>query len=99
MKKIVIAEFPAQADKVQELEATLKEALVDTRAFDGCIRIDTCYEEAAATFVLFEEWQSFEHYDRYLQWRMETGLADLLDTLLEGGSQSFRVRKLEPREV
>jgi len=30
---------------------------------------------------------------------METGLGDLLDTLLEGGSQSFRVRKLEPRDV
>jgi quinol monooxygenase YgiN len=99
MPKIVIAEFPAQRDKAPQVEATLKEALVDTRAFDGCIRIDTYFEEAAATFVLIEEWQSFEHYDRYLQWRMETGLADLLDTLLEGGAQSFRVRKLEPRDV
>lgn len=99
MPKIVIAEFPAQRDKVPEVEATLQEALVDTRAFEGCIRIDTYFEEAAATFVLIEEWQSFEHYDRYLQWRMETGLADLLDTLLEGGAQSFRVRKLEPRDV
>ncbi|WP_405229868.1 MULTISPECIES: putative quinol monooxygenase [Lentisalinibacter] len=99
MPKIVIAEFPAQRDKVPEVEATLKEALVDTRAFDGCIRIDTYFEEAAATFVLIEEWQSFEHYDRYLKWRMETGLADLLDMLLEGGAQSFRVRKLEPRDV
>lgn len=99
MKKIVIAEFPAPRDKVEMLEATLKEALVQTRAFDGCIRIDTYFEESACTFVLFEEWQSFEHYDRYLQWRMENGLGDLLDDLLEGGSQSFRVRKLEPRDV
>lgn len=99
MKKIVIAEFPARGDKVQELEATLREALVDTRAFDGCIRIDTYFEEAASTFVLIEEWQSFDHYDRYLQWRIETGLGELLDALLEGGSQSFRVRKLEPSDV
>ncbi|WP_405232947.1 hypothetical protein [Lentisalinibacter salinarum] len=61
MPKILIAEFPANRDKVPEVEATLKEALVDTRAFDGCIRIDTYFDEAV--------------------------------------SQSFRVRKLEPREV
>lgn len=77
----------------------MKEALVDTRAFDGCTRIDTYFEVAASTLVLIEEWQSLEHYDRYLQWRIETGLGELLDGLLEGGSQSFRVRKLESRDV
>ena len=41
MKNLVIVEFPAKEDKFNELKNTLKEALVDTRAFEGCISIDT----------------------------------------------------------
>ena len=37
MKNFVIVEFPAAEGKLEELEATLKAAAVDTRAFKGCI--------------------------------------------------------------
>ena len=34
MKNLVIVGFPAKKDKFEELKNTLKEALVDTRAFE-----------------------------------------------------------------
>ena len=44
MKNLVIVGFPAKKEKFEDLKITLKEALVDTRAFEGCISIDT-YED------------------------------------------------------
>ena len=95
MKNLVIAEFPALKDKVGEIKAAFEAALGDTRAFDGCIGIDVYFEEATSTFTAIQDWESFDHYDRYLNWRMESGLADLLDPLLDGGIQSMSVRKFE----
>ena len=35
MKSLVIATFPAQAGKLEELKQLFRDALGDTRAFDG----------------------------------------------------------------
>ena len=56
MKNLVIVEFPAKEDKFNELKNTLKEALVDTRAFEGCISIDTYEDFSASTIYLIEDW-------------------------------------------
>ena len=45
MKNLVIAEFKAQPGKAEELTNIFNEALVDTRAFNGCLSIDLYYEE------------------------------------------------------
>ena len=95
VKNLVIAEFPARKDKVEEVKAAFGGALKDTRAFDGCISIDVYFEEATSTFTAIQDWESFDHYDRYLNWRMESGLADLLDPLLDGGVSSMSVRKFK----
>ncbi|TNE32231.1 MAG: antibiotic biosynthesis monooxygenase [Alphaproteobacteria bacterium] len=92
MKTLVIAEFPAAKGKFEELEATLRSALPDTRAFDGCISIQTYLYPETETFTLIEDWESPEHYARYLTWRMENGLGDLLDNLLDGGIAGFKPR-------
>lgn len=99
MKNLVIVDFPALKEKVAELEATLKEVLGDTRAFDGCISIDVYFEEASSTFTLIEDWESFDHYDKYLAWRMETGLGELLAPLLDGGPEALNVRKFQYKNV
>ena len=95
VKNLVIAEFPARKDCVKEVKAAFEAALGDTRAFDGCIGIDVYFEEETSTFTAIQDWESFDHYDRYLNWRMESGLAELLDPLLEGGVESMSVRKFE----
>ena len=99
MKNLVIAEFPVLENKVDDMEATFKEALIATRAFDGCISIEVYFEEATSIFTLIEDWESFDHYDRYLNWRKENGLADLLDPLLVGGHESLKVRKFQFKDV
>ena len=62
-----------------------KEALVDTRAFEGCNAIDVYYEEKQTLFTLIEDWATLENYETYLQWRIDTGIADILNPLLVGG--------------
>lgn len=92
MKTLVIAEFPAKNGKLGELEAALRAALPDTRAFDGCISIQTYLHQETGTFTLIEDWESPQHYMRYLAWRMENGLGELLEELLEDGVEGFRPR-------
>jgi len=99
MKTLAIAEFPAKEGKFQELEQVLRSALPDTRAFDGCHSIQTYLHPESATFTLIEDWESPEHYARYLGWRMETGLAEMLDELLEGGFAAFNPRTFVATEI
>ena len=89
MKDRVIAEFPVKAGKRDEFEAALRAALPDTRAFKGCRGIKVFHDAQRDTFVLIEKWKSFEHYDAYLAWRMETGLAEMLEPLLKGGAKAL----------
>lgn len=99
MKTLAIAEFPARAGKFEELEAILRAALPDTRAFDGCISIQTYLHPESGTFTLIEDWESPEHYARYLAWRMENGLGGMLDELLEGGIAAFKPRTFVATDI
>ena len=88
MKNVVIADFKVKADKVQEMADVFKEALVVTRDFDGCLGIDVYYEDKTKPYTLIEDWDSLEQYETYLQWRIDTGIADLLNPILESGWDS-----------
>ncbi len=89
----VIAEFPAAPGKLEELTASLRAALPDTRGFAGCEGIESLVDGDRETILLVESWQSFDDYDRYLAWRVETGMLDVLDSLLVGGRAGFVPRK------
>lgn len=78
MNNLVLATFPAQAGKLENLKNLFREKLVETRAFEGCLSIEVYVEEGTETIHLVEDWESLAHYEKYLQWRIETGLADLL---------------------
>jgi quinol monooxygenase YgiN len=93
MQNLVIVEFPAAPGKLDELLATMKAALVDTRAFDGCLSITSFVEEGTSTLMLIEDWESMAHYEKYAQWRAETGLVAVMDPLLDGGAAALRVRR------
>ena len=87
MEYLVLADFKTNQGMAGDMAAIFKEALVDTRAFDGCNSIDVYFEEKTSTFTLVEDWKSLEHYETYLQWRIDGGIADLLDPVLDGGWQ------------
>ena len=91
MKNLVIVGFPARKEKFEDLKNTLKEALVETRAFEGCISIDTYEDISTSTIYLIEDWESLDNHSNYANWRAETGLADVLEPLLEGGAASLKI--------
>jgi len=98
MKNLIIATFIAAEGKLETLAGVLKESLPDTRAFDGCIELNVYQEDGTNTFTIVEDWSSFEHYDKYLAWRTEGGLAELLEGLLEDGFPAgFKVQKFVAR--
>ncbi|MBL88620.1 MAG: antibiotic biosynthesis monooxygenase [Gammaproteobacteria bacterium] len=92
MKNLVIVSFPSKPDTLDKLKESMKIALPDTRAFDGCISVSTFIEESTNTIHLIEDWESLEHQSKYLNWRIETGLLNDLDPLLDGGAASVRIK-------
>ena len=90
MKNLVIVSFPAKEGRLDDLKETLKSALPDTRSFDGCISVDTYIEDSTNTVHLIEDWESLDHQSVYLNWRIETGLLDILEPLLKDGASSLK---------
>ena len=90
MKNLVIVSFPAKEGRLDDLKETLKSALPDTRSFDGSISVDTYIEDSTNTVHLIEDWESLDHQSMYLNWRIETGLLDVLEPLLKDGASSLK---------
>ncbi len=80
--------FPCQEGKGAELVEMMKEALVDTRAWQGCQSVEV-YTNADAPddVVLWETFDQRSDHEAYLAWRVETGLMDLLAPVLRSGPQ------------
>jgi quinol monooxygenase YgiN len=80
------------------LSGTLKDGLVEqfteictdafhvTRAFDGCQNINlTLHVEDPHKYVLTEVWDSKEHYEKYLAFRIEDGTVDSITDMCVDG--------------
>ena len=83
MSQTVHAVFACNEGLGAGLVETLKSALVDTRAFDGCESI-VVYVDADEpdTVILWEKFATRAHHEAYLAWRVETGLLDMLAPIL-----------------
>ena len=83
MSIIVLVELQVKPEAVDALKSNLKAVLPETRAYDGCQGIDTYGNlEDGDNLVFYERWDSREHYERYLEWRTETGfIAQLVGML------------------
>lgn len=58
----------------------LQGALPDTRAFDGCELLEVHANQDEPGHLLFvQQWASRSHQEKYLGWRMETGMLDLIE--------------------
>ena len=83
MGAIVIVDLPASQEGKAALKSMLREALRDTRAFDGCLAASLCVDRADDALVtIVERWQTLDHYLRYDAWRTETGFMDQIGPLL-----------------
>ena len=97
MKNLVIVSFPAKPETLESLKEAMRRALPDTRNFEGCLSVDTYIEESTNTIHLIEDWETLGYQEKYLNWRIETGLLTDLDPILQGGAQSIRVNICGPK--
>ena len=81
----VVLEIKSKPDMVGTVKDLFKEILPDTRAYDGCQGVEVVEnQDESGNVILIESWDSREKYDKYLGWRVETGLLDRLGPMLDG---------------
>jgi quinol monooxygenase YgiN len=75
--------FKCQPGKGADLLEAFTTALVDTRAFDGCVSVKTYVDaDNRDTIILIEEWESRSQQEAYLTWRVESGMIEMLAPIL-----------------
>ena len=84
MSVLVNLEIPVKKERIEDFFNYLRDILVDTRAYEGCIRLETYHEMENSKVLLIEEWEKIENQESYMQWRTETGLVEALTEFLDG---------------
>lgn len=84
MSVMVRLEFGIVPEKWDEALETFEKALPDTRAFDGCERLDTYLDPTNHRVLLIEHWAKPEDQQAYMGWRMETGFLEATGPLMAG---------------
>ena len=85
MTELVVLNFKAAEGKFDALADMFRAALGDTRAYVGCIKVDVYEDEDSSTITLVEEWETLAHQEKYVGWRIETGIQEATKDILEGG--------------
>jgi len=79
MSTIVLLEIQVTPEAIDEMKAFLQRILPDTRAYDGCQGGDIYGNlDDTGNLVLYQRWDSRQHYETYLAWRTEIGTATQL---------------------
>ena len=84
MSVMVTLEIPVRKEKLEGFLDVLREALKETRVYEGCQKVETFVEMETGNVVLVELWETAEHQQAYLDWRIETGLTEALSDFLAG---------------
>ena len=94
------AEFGVKEDQADLFKSMLAADLVETQSFEGCKGIDIFEDQEKSVFHALSNWSSHSDYDKYLAWRTEQGIGDLLGPMLEGGfPEGLVVRKVEKVDI
>ena len=79
MAVMVLLEAQAKEGTGDELLATFREILPDTRAWDGFLDLVVHQnQDDKDNLILVEKWESKAAYESYLGWRQETDVFDQL---------------------
>ena len=78
----VLFEGNLNSGEVNNFTELCREAFKVTRAYDGCNSIDLTYNvEDKDNWVLTEIWDSKEHYERYVAFRIEDGTVEKITSM------------------
>lgn len=94
MSVLITLEMPVKPEMLDDYLAILKEALVETREYEGCISVDTYVDRETSAVFLVEEWESAEHQQAYMAWRVETGLIEAVGPFMQS---ELVVKTLDPK--
>ena len=96
----IIVTFKVIHGKEDLVKKLLEDTLNETRSFDGCLSLEVFYEKKTNSYLAIEKWQSVSHYDKYLEWRIQTGIEKVLNPLLDGGWKNVldNIKKFESPE-
>ena len=94
MSVLVNLEIPVKKERIEDFFNYLRDILVDTRAYEGCIRLETYQDMENSKVLLIEEWEKIENQESYMQWRTETGLVEALEEFLDG---ELIIKKYSPK--
>ena len=70
----------------------LDEGLKTTRNYEGCLSVESFYNEESSTYFVVENWDAPDRYENYLNWRLNedpSKLAERLTTLLVNGEKGL----------
>lgn len=72
-KNLVCVILNVAEDKKSNVQSVLdsEAGLPLTRAYEGCISLESMYNEENNAFVIVTNWESYELYADYLKWRKE----------------------------
>jgi|TARA_B110000263_G_scaffold245330_1_gene254732 quinol monooxygenase YgiN len=77
--------FSVKPERTDEFKSLLESLLPDTRAYDGCLRVDVYQDQDdPSSIILVEDWTTKEHQQKYQAWRDETGIGEVVGPLLAG---------------
>ncbi len=97
MSCTVLLELKVKPGTGDEVLATLKSILPDTRSYDGNISMYVIRnQDDPDVLVAVEEWESKAHHEKYLAWRTETGV---MDTLMEVVAEPPILRYFDPTDA
>lgn len=81
----VILELKAKPDCIEKARAFLRKVLPDTRSYAGCITLHVIQnQDDPTTIVIVEQWDTRQHYEKYLAWRTESGVMDEFGAMMAG---------------
>ena len=97
MSVLVNLQLKVKQGQVSSLLETFKGILPETRAYKGCRWVKLATNTGDENVLeAVSQWDSKEHYDTYIKWRIETGVvAALREFLDEDPIFRFLLVKLE----
>ena len=95
MSTMVTVEWPTKSGTLPDFLDVLKQLLPDTRTYEGCENVQTFVEESTGSVLLIEFWATEELQQEYLEWRMETGMMDVVGGYLKSPPvvRTFSIKK------
>ena len=85
MAAMVTLELNIKPEKFDEFLGIMAEALKETRAYDGCQKVETYVDQdVPGRLILLEWWDTRGHQEKYMQWRTDSGMMEALADYVAG---------------